>query len=230
MLAVGKGWGTVAIAVYPVGCYMMAPLFRQFLNGTVAAPCVETAGCAEGTTPKSPAELCPAANTLSAQPLVASGCKGCAEAALSAATVCAQWSFLSGQQSNEFRVLPGGAADEWQVFETGVQTFHDEGAVLGLFFETTFRDLPRLMVECDMVTTDLRDKTNTLYRHVFPDVGCANSLFAVDLSFTNALGGVWAGVEGANGCDRVRVMVRRSPDRTFTLKNFRLLTDGCKPG
>lgn len=116
--------------------------------------------------------------------------------------------------------------------DTHILLLPHSGAILELLFKCPYKDLPRIRVECDMATQGLVDTSQTLYRHSFSATGCAGALYSAHLVFSNdqKAGGVLRGVQGATaGCDRVRLFIRRSPDDTFELTEFRLITDGCKP-
>lgn len=88
-----------------------------------------------------------------------------------------------------------------------------------------------------MATEELAEGEPTLYQRVWDDVGCASARFPIDLVFDNNKGGEWAAVgddipkvEGATGCERIRVMVQRSAEEDFELSDFKLDTDGCPTG
>lgn len=81
-----------------------------------------------------------------------------------------------------------------------------------------------------MVKDELADRNRTLFRRVDTTIGCSSELHKVDIDFTNEVGGEWEGIAGAHGCERVRLMIRRSPGHSFELTEVRIKTDGCKAG
>ena len=89
-----------------------------------------------------------------------------------------------------------------------------------------------------MITSDLDSEYNTtVYRHAFPQEGCAEAEFDVNLQFSNNPStnppGVWAGagelpsVGGALGCERVRLLVKRDSSKSLEISELRFETDGC---
>ena len=82
--------------------------------------------------------------------------------------------------------MPGGS--EWQIFETGKRTRDDKGVILEVHFRAKYRDLPRIQIECDMVTDAMDDGADSLYRHVFSEDGCDDVKFPAQLSFTSNSG------------------------------------------
>ena len=107
-----------------------------------------------------------------------------------------------------------------------------EGKILGMSFSTTFGQIDRIQIECDMVETALLPETPTLYRHVFVESGCGSATYEANLRFTNMADGLWGDpkVVGAVGCERVRFMVKGSSSDDFEVTDFTLMTEGCPKG
>lgn len=154
-------------------------------------------------------------------------------------SLCHQVDFFAGAKATTIVVPPGDShtVDEpydWFVFETGPETKRLQGAVLGLTFETTFEVLDRVRVECDLVTVDLQQGSPSLYRHVFTADGCATAVYHASLTFTNEEGGLFSpasrDVSGAQGCERMRLFIRRNTVSEVRLDNVRIETEGCPPG
>lgn len=107
------------------------------------------------------------------------------------------------------------------------------GAIMGLQFRVTYRDLPRIQVECDILSNSQSGDgqgPRPVYRHAFADTGCENEPFVVDLAFSTAEreGSSWTGV--TLGCDRVRLLFRRGSESDIVVQDVLLRTDNCKQG
>lgn len=62
---------------------------------------------------------------------------------------------------------------------------------MGLSFKIDYPLLPRVRVECDLVTDHLENDTASLYRHVFLAEGCGHEEYSAEVKFTNS-GGVFS--------------------------------------
>lgn len=107
------------------------------------------------------------------------------------------------------------------------------GLILGLEFDVTFDDLSHVQIECDLPSVEGATSDETaVYRHVFTDTGCGDSLFTACLAFGDSVtqGTNCIAVDGVNGCERVRILVQRPIASQFALHHFTLRTAGCKQG
>ena len=79
--------------------------------------------------------------------------------------------------------------------------------------------------------------TDTVYRHVFDETGCADSPFNAKLEFSNYavttsnVPGVWAETgERASGCKLVRLLVKHDTAEPLSITAIEIETAGCPPG
>ena len=104
------------------------------------------------------------------------------------------------------------------------------GTIFGISFSCAAADLHRVLVECDMVAGGMINQTRQTYRHVLTSAGCGSGTVFVDVSFTSEDDGVWSDLDVESGCDRVRLLLQRSPDASLELSGFALQTNGCPLG
>ena len=84
----------------------------------------------------------------------------CDNSSAASAHLCQQWDFLSGGLATSIRVPAdnGTAGDgEWLIFQSGAETRAQEGTILSLNFRTTYSELSRIQIECDMATDTFWD-------------------------------------------------------------------------
>lgn len=144
---------------------------------------------------------------------------------------CGEWDFFAAAKARSITVPPvaDAAAGGWLVFESGDQTFAEEGAVRSVTFSTLFQHLSRIRVECDL------SDSGFLYHHVFTESGCQSAVFEANLLFTTSdVDSVLDSTVQATGCRRVRLLIQRSSGSTeaggataLVINDLVMATEGC---